>query len=80
MSYHLAQIKKGVLGKPSKIQEELDELIDAENQDNKIMAMVELSDIYGALRLVAKEYGVTMDDLEVMADATERAFKSGHRK
>jgi phosphoribosyl-ATP pyrophosphohydrolase len=80
MSYHIAKIKKGVLGKASKIQEELDELVDAENQNNKIMAMVELSDIYGALRLVAKEYGVTMDDLQVMADATERAFKNGHRK
>ena len=32
MGYHTVEITKGELGKSSKIQEELDELKDAENQ------------------------------------------------
>jgi hypothetical protein len=80
MSYHLAIIKKGILGKSSKIQEELDELIDSEIQNNKIMAMVELSDLYGALEAVAVEYGLSMNDLKIMSEATKRAFISGTRK
>ena len=44
MSYHLTEIAKGVLGELSKIQEELDEVKDAENQQNKIMIGCELSD------------------------------------
>jgi hypothetical protein len=43
MGYHLRPISKGVLGEASKIQEELDELLDAEAQQNKILAMVELT-------------------------------------
>lgn len=80
MGYHIATIKKGTLGQTSKIREELDELIDAENQNNKILAMVELSDIYGALEAVAKNYNLTMSDLKCMSDATKRAFVSGQRK
>lgn len=80
MSYHLVEIKKGVLGKSSKIQEELDELIDAENQNNRIMAMVELSDLYGALEALAQSYNLNMEDLRTMSEATKRAFNSGHRK
>lgn len=80
MSYHLVPIKKGVLGEASKIQEELDELMDAEVQENKILALVELSDLYGALEAMAITYGVTMDDLKKMSDATKRAFMSGSRK
>jgi hypothetical protein len=80
MGYHLSEIKKGELGKSSKIQEELDELVDAETQNNKIMAMVELSDLYGALEAVAQAYGLSMQDLKIMSDATKRAFHSGARK
>lgn len=77
--YHLKEIKKGVLGKPSKIREELEELEDALEQDVKIMALVELSDLYGALEAVAVEMGVTMEDLKKMSEVTKRAFKSGQR-
>jgi hypothetical protein len=80
MSYHISAIRKGKLGKSSKIQEELDELIDSEMQGNKIMAMLELSDIYGALEAVAEEYGLTIEDLKIMSEATKRAFVSGTRK
>lgn len=80
MGYHIAKIKKGKIGEISKIQEELDELKDAVAQDCKIMAAVELSDLYGAIRLYAETQGLTMKDLEKMSQITERAFKSGARK
>lgn len=80
MGYHTRPIPKGVLGEASKIQEELEELLDAEAQQNKIMAMCELADIYGALKAMATRYGLSMDDLRVMAQATASAFQDGSRK
>lgn len=80
MGYHLAKIQKGELGKISKIQEELDELKDAEAQGCKIMMSVELSDLYGALKVYAESQGLTMEDLACMARITKRAFDSGARK
>jgi hypothetical protein len=80
--YHVNFIKKGTLGSISKIQEELDELRDAEEQKVCIMQLVELSDLYGAIE-VYLEYnhpGTTMEDLRAMSDVTKRAFKNGRRK
>ncbi len=78
--YHLIQIKKGVIGKTSKIREELEELEDAEMQGCRIMALMEASDLYGALRRWAEANGSTMDELRMMNDITRRAFDSGARK
>lgn len=80
--YHVTPIKKGILGESSKIQEELDELIDAEKQDNKILALVELSDIIGAIKMYLNKHhsSISITDLLKMSDATERSFKSGERK
>lgn len=80
MSYHLTEIPKGELGHSSKIQEELLEFQDAEMQGCKIMALLELSDMYGAMEAVAEKYGCTMEDLAKMSSLTKRAFKSGKRK
>ena len=80
MSYHKRDIKKGELEKSSKILEELEVLQDTGLQDNKILAHCELSDLYGALEACAENYGLSMKDLEAMAHATARAFKSGVRK
>lgn len=80
VGYHTKNIQKGVLGQISKIQEEVDEFKDAQEQGNKIMMLCELSDIYGALESLAESNGVSLNDLKVMSDATKRAFKSGHRK
>lgn len=79
--YHIHQISKGVYGELSKIQEELDELRDAEAQGIKILALVELSDLYGAVDQYLKQHhpGVTMDDLRDMAAVTHRAFQQGVR-
>jgi len=79
--YHIAEIPKGEYGQTTKIQEELDELVDALNQKNKIMAMNELSDLYGAIRgfLDLHFPGFTMEDLDTMSRATSRAFVRGDR-
>lgn len=80
MGYHIRAIEKGTLGQTSKIREELEELEDALFQNSKIMALIELSDLFGAVRAVAENLGVTMEDLEVMANITKRAFEDGTRK
>lgn len=79
MGYHKAVIKKGALGRASKIQEELDELVDAEEQGNTILALCEMADLYGALKALVVRYGHTMEDLALMAHATTSAFREGGR-
>jgi hypothetical protein len=81
MGYHKKVIKKGVFGEFSKIKEELEELEDAIEQDVLIMQMVELSDLFGAIREFAQvKFNLNIDQLEKMADLTESAFKDGTRK
>lgn len=80
MGYHLRNIQKGVLGQPSKIREELEELEDAIEQNVKIMALVELSDLYGAVKAMATTLGTTMEELKAMQEVTARAFQDGSRK
>lgn len=79
--YHTEKIVKGELGKISKIQEELDELKDAEKQNVKLLMLCELADIVGAVKfyLNVKFPGWTISDLSDMADLTERAFRVGQR-
>lgn len=78
--YHLVKIEKGIVGTISKIEEELNELKDAESQNSKIMIMVELSDLYGAIEAYCQTQGVSMEDLKIFSDITKRAFKNGSRK
>lgn len=79
--YHLHSIRRGTLGETSKIREELDELDDAMEQGVAIMAMVEVSDLYGAIEaFVARHFpGLSMGDVARMAAVTRRAFGSGAR-
>ncbi|HAC56514.1 TPA: hypothetical protein DCF80_03350 [Candidatus Saccharibacteria bacterium] len=80
--YHLQPIAKGELGEISKIEEEVAELRDAEEQECIIMALVELSDLVGAIRLYLDKHhpDVTIKDLITMSDITTRAFENGHRQ
>jgi hypothetical protein len=82
MGYHIRDIRKGELGESSKIQEELDELMDAEDQGNKVLMLCELADIYGAMDLYLHRYfeSLTMYDIAVMAKATKQAFEDGERE
>lgn len=74
-------IPKGVLGDLSKLQEELMEAVDAEQQNNPIMTLVELSDLYGAMEsyLVKRFPKFSMEDLAKMSNTTKRAFINGRR-
>ena len=78
--YHLTNFPKGILGEISKIEEELNELKDAEKQKSKVMMMIELSDLYGAIEEYCIKNNLTMEDLKIFSDITKRAFKNGHRK
>lgn len=79
--YHIKDIPRGKFGEISKIEEELAELKDAEEQGVKVMVLCELSDMLGAMReYLNKNFpGITLKDLEDMADVTRRAFLSGAR-
>lgn len=81
--YHLEEIPRGTYGEISKILEEAAELKDAMEQANKVMVIIELSDLIGAIDgYMINHYGdkLTIDNLITMAETTKRAFKSGHRK
>lgn len=79
--YHKVDIARGEYGKISKIQEELDELVDSEQQGNKIMVLNELSDLIGAISgyLESNFNGISLDDVIEMTKATRRAFEDGTR-
>jgi hypothetical protein len=79
--YHLTTIPKGEVGESSKILEEILELQDAEAQECKVMALVELSDLMGAIALYLERHhpDTSIDDLIIMSNITRRAFANGHR-
>lgn len=80
MSYHKTEIPKGVFGEFSKIEEECLELKDAVEQGCRILQLVELSDLYGAMEeFISLNYYMTMDDLKQMSDLTKSAFREGKR-
>jgi len=80
--YHVANIPKGKIGEPSKIVEEAMEIADAHAQGVKLMAAVEMSDLYGALDRYREKHhpDLTMDDICAMYKVTRRAFDNGKRK
>ena len=80
MSSHKNEINRGFVGFASKIQEELDEYVDSIQQGVKIMAHLELSDLYGALEAHAHSLGLTMNDLNQMSIKTKKMFSDGIRK
>jgi NTP pyrophosphatase (non-canonical NTP hydrolase) len=81
MGYHKAKIEPGEYGEFSKILEEADEFADAIDQGITLMALMELSDLVGAITgYLAKHHpSITLDDLIAMSEATKRAFESGER-
>jgi len=79
MGYHISNIEKGELGKFSKIREEFLEAEDAFKQGNRVMILLELSDMIGAIEAYCKNYNMGLDDLIEMSSATKRAFEDGSR-
>ena len=80
--YHLSPIPKGTYGDLDKVYEEVAELKDAEAQGNRLMVLMELSDMMGAVRGFLEQHHpeMSLTDLIIMADATRRAFVTGARK
>lgn len=80
--YHKATIARGVFGEDSKIYEEVDEFADALDQGSQIMALVELSDVVGAIKgwLAVNHPSITLADLDAMSEITKRVFETGHRE
>lgn len=81
--YHFNDIPRGEYGKLSKVIEEALELEDAMQQGQKLMCLIELSDILGAIEgYLEKHYDgkITITDLFDMSHATKKAFESGYRK
>lgn len=78
--YHNRKIEKGTLGESSKIAEEYEEFTESLEQNNPLMAMLELADLIGAIEAYAVKYNFTLADLIKMKETTERAFKTGYRK
>lgn len=79
MGYHKRKIERGEFGEFSKIKEEFEECQDAIDQNNKVMVLLELSDMLGAIEEYCKKYNLTLEDLIEMKNATKRAFESGSR-
>lgn len=80
MGYHKNKIPRGEFKEFSKIREEFLEAEDALEQDNKVMLLVELCDLIGAIESYCEsKYNISLDDLITMKDATKRAFNDGTR-
>ena len=80
--YHLRPIKKGRLGELTKLLEEIEEAIEAQEQLNPILVLCELADLIGALKAYLAQHhpSISVQALTTMAAATARAFQSGERK
>lgn len=77
--YHVIDIKKHSHLSPLKLVEESLEFADALASGNRIMAMVELSDLYGAVIAQAEKLEVTPEELATMSKCTKNAFVTGGR-
>lgn len=80
MGYHKTEIKKGILGEFSKIEEEFEELKDAVSQKHPVLEICELCDLIGSIELYADRYNLTLEDLIKMKDSNKNAFQNGTRK
>lgn len=79
MSYHKLKIQKHSHTSAFKLLEETYEYLDAISTDNKIMAIQELSDLYGVLKREANKYNISVKDLDIMSNLTEQVFINGYR-
>lgn len=83
MGYHKNTIPKGEYGEFSKIEEEFLEFKDAYEQNNKLLALVELSDLIGSICGFLQKHhdsSISIIDLIRMANSTKEAFEDGSRK
>jgi hypothetical protein len=80
MGYHKKDIPRGKYGHFSKIKEEFVELEDAWEQDDLVLQLCELADLYGAIeQYVWRKFDMEMEDIKKFSDKTKEAFKDGSR-
>jgi phosphoribosyl-ATP pyrophosphohydrolase len=79
MGYHKSNIDKGVYGQFSKVKEEYEELLDAKDQGDKILTILEICDLYGALEGYANTLGYSIQDVIKFSNLTKEAFRDGSR-
>lgn len=76
MAYHKVEIKRGIIGEFSKIQEEFDELLDAIEQEDKVLQICELTDLIGAIECFSEsKFNLSLEDLIKFSNKTKIAFK-----
>lgn len=73
--WHKREIKRGVYGEFSKVLEEVQETEDALEQKNKLMYLIELSDIVGAIEGIIENYGLTLEELITFSDKVKESKK-----
>lgn len=69
MQFHKREIPKGKYGEISKIKEEVEEALDSQEQNLRLMTLLELSDIIGAVDGVLNKHfpGFTVEELLAFA-------------
>lgn len=79
--YHKSGFVKYNTGTLLKIKEEINECIDAEKQNDKLLLICELADVIGAVKMYIdnNDIGVTINDLDKFSQKTINAFKKGKR-
>lgn len=82
MGWHLRRIDKGILGNASKILEECEEFLDAEDQKLPILVLWELSDVIGAIEAYLKKFhpSIKIEDLIAHAKKNSEMFRTGVRE
>lgn len=74
--FHIVPITRGEYGYLSKVQEELEEALDAEKQENPLLLLIELSDIIGAVGGVADRIGSSLEDLVKFSNLVRHVRKT----
>lgn len=81
LGYHLKTIDRGKYGEFSKVQEEWEELKDSIEQNNKILELIEICDLVGAIEAYCENHHhATLKQIIDFSNVTKRAFRDGTRK
>lgn len=71
--WHKKEIKKGIYGELSKVEEELAEAKDALEQNNTLMYLIELSDIVGAVEGIIEKHGLSLEEIITFSDKVKES-------